>query len=286
MYALGSPLGVDDVFTSGIVSNPSKNINGTQMIAFSAPISPGNSGGPLVNSRGEVVGINTQTATDGQNLNFAVLSEAIAAVDTSSPKSVYDTYIETLDVSGLNVLIYHLILNYDKMSADGKYVISKELVPEKDGSYGRVFEISYDDEAKLVVLSANWITGGKYIYSIEIVIDAVKETYKLRFFDHVWSQYTAEGTLSTTTQAINTNGDLDSGVFDKIMKFDYINYEKPVQGDPLDVKSAKRLMGMAYIYILEGFESVLSESGTELTLENFKLQAAYVTPKEPEQSEN
>ena len=41
-------------------------------IQSSAPISHGNSGGPLVNMRGEVVGVNAMMQTEGQNLNFAV----------------------------------------------------------------------------------------------------------------------------------------------------------------------------------------------------------------------
>lgn len=285
VYALGSPLGVDDIFTDGIVSNPQKNINGIQMVVFSAPISPGNSGGPLVNSRGEVIGINTQTAVDGQNLNFAVIAALVGDVDISVEKTVYETYTECLKTSGLNALIYHIMLNYDKMTPDGKYIISHVIVTEKDGAYGRTFEMVYDENDEVVIISANWITGGKYIYSIEIVLDSVKEEYDIRFFDHVWSQYTAEGTLSTATQAINTNGDVDASVFNKIFSFSYINYKNPVAGDPLDEKSAKRLIGMAYLYILEGFEILLEESETELTLEHFNFQAAYVKPnEEPEES--
>ena len=51
-------------------------------LQHTAPISHGNSGGPLVNARAEVVGINTWTLPEGQNLNFAISSPHIC---TSSP---------------------------------------------------------------------------------------------------------------------------------------------------------------------------------------------------------
>jgi hypothetical protein len=45
---------------------------GRQWIQMSAPISPGSSGGPVLNPQGQVIGISTMYRTDGQNLNFAV----------------------------------------------------------------------------------------------------------------------------------------------------------------------------------------------------------------------
>jgi S1-C subfamily serine protease len=47
-------------------------MNGIRKIQFTAPISSGSSGGPLLNERGEVVGITAQTLTSAQNINFAV----------------------------------------------------------------------------------------------------------------------------------------------------------------------------------------------------------------------
>jgi WD40 repeat protein len=55
------------------------DINAT-WLQITAPISPGNSGGALVNKRGEVVGVNTWTLTEGQNLNFAGSSMAVLEV--------------------------------------------------------------------------------------------------------------------------------------------------------------------------------------------------------------
>jgi hypothetical protein len=61
--------GKDNFFTEGLGYD--KN---TQWIQITAPISHGNSGGPLVNADGEVLGINTMTDPQGQNLNFTISS--------------------------------------------------------------------------------------------------------------------------------------------------------------------------------------------------------------------
>jgi S1-C subfamily serine protease len=56
VVVIGSPLGLGGSVTTGAVS-ALREQNGINFIQFSAPISPGNSGGPLVNSAGEVIGI-------------------------------------------------------------------------------------------------------------------------------------------------------------------------------------------------------------------------------------
>ncbi len=78
--AIGSPFGLDQTVTQGIVSAinrpvPSPNNNLVSMIQTDAAINSGNSGGPLVNRDGQVIGINTQIRTDtGDNagIGFAV----------------------------------------------------------------------------------------------------------------------------------------------------------------------------------------------------------------------
>ena len=93
VVAIGAPHGLSDTVTNGIVSavRLGKELRKMLMqgkydsygkglgyddeaiwIQTSAPISPGNSGGPLINMRGEVVGLNTFVRTVGQNLNFSI----------------------------------------------------------------------------------------------------------------------------------------------------------------------------------------------------------------------
>ncbi|MBC8537059.1 trypsin-like peptidase domain-containing protein [Feifania hominis] len=77
VYAIGSPLGLQNSISQGIISSVERVVDGFPYIQFTAPISPGNSGGALVNSRGEVIGIPTWHITNTQNLNFAVPATAI-----------------------------------------------------------------------------------------------------------------------------------------------------------------------------------------------------------------
>src|SRR5205823_8471299 len=85
VMAVGTPVGLARTMTLGVVSNNERtfypsdlDIDGYETGAFSnwiqmdTPISPGNSGGPLVDLGGKVVGINTRGSQIGQNLNFAV----------------------------------------------------------------------------------------------------------------------------------------------------------------------------------------------------------------------
>ncbi|MBE6953293.1 MAG: trypsin-like serine protease [Ruminococcaceae bacterium] len=72
VYALGSPEGLDNSISQGLISNPNRTVNGVEYIQTSAAISHGSSGGALINKYGAVIGITTATITDGQNLNFAL----------------------------------------------------------------------------------------------------------------------------------------------------------------------------------------------------------------------
>ena len=72
VYTLGSSEGLTSTFSTGIVSAASRVVDGVTCIQITAPISHGNSGGPLLDEYGEVVGINAMTYLSGQNLNFAI----------------------------------------------------------------------------------------------------------------------------------------------------------------------------------------------------------------------
>jgi S1-C subfamily serine protease len=79
--SIGNPLGLDHTLTDGLIS-ARRMYEGRRWIQTSVPISPGNSGGPLFNVRGEVVGVTTATLGGmfgaAQNLNLAVPVNALS----------------------------------------------------------------------------------------------------------------------------------------------------------------------------------------------------------------
>jgi hypothetical protein len=71
IYAVGNPKGLNGTFSEGIISGI-RDINGNKALQITAPISPGSSGGPVLNTIGQVIGIAFASYTNGQNLNFAI----------------------------------------------------------------------------------------------------------------------------------------------------------------------------------------------------------------------
>ena len=112
VYAIGNPFGLEGTMTRGIISairtvrGPENNpIEGA--IQTDASVNPGNSGGPLLNSRGEVIGITTMIASNGAEqsagIGFAI------PIDTA--KAVLDDYAKygrirrpTLDIVSLRIV--------------------------------------------------------------------------------------------------------------------------------------------------------------------------------------
>ena len=72
VYALGSPLGLEDTFSVGIVSQAVREIEGVVYIQLDAPISSGSSGGALLDSSARVIGVTSATAVGAQNINLAM----------------------------------------------------------------------------------------------------------------------------------------------------------------------------------------------------------------------
>ncbi len=85
IYVAGNPIGfLEGTFSNGIVSGVREFRVGSERIQITAPISKGSSGGPVLNSKGEVIGVAVSIITAGQNLNFAIpsnyLSELLSKV--------------------------------------------------------------------------------------------------------------------------------------------------------------------------------------------------------------
>ncbi|MGA9316298.1 MAG: trypsin-like peptidase domain-containing protein [Solirubrobacteraceae bacterium] len=96
VYALGNPYGLDETLTKGIVSALEREISAPDgatiknVIQTDAPLNPGNSGGPLLNAEGDVIGVNSQIASDAARtegsqpgstgVGFAISSNTVSEV--------------------------------------------------------------------------------------------------------------------------------------------------------------------------------------------------------------
>ena len=87
----GSPLGLEKTVSDGIVSAIREVPGYGKLIQITAPISPGSSGSPVLNMKGEVIGIATFQFIEGQNLNFAIPSEKITSLNLMEEEKTFST---------------------------------------------------------------------------------------------------------------------------------------------------------------------------------------------------
>ncbi|HRD66911.1 MAG TPA: trypsin-like peptidase domain-containing protein [Candidatus Competibacter sp.] len=78
VFVIGNPYGLEGTFSTGVISGL-REIEGVRYIQISAPVSPGNSGGPVILRDGTVIGIAAMGLKAGQNLNFAIASTEVIA---------------------------------------------------------------------------------------------------------------------------------------------------------------------------------------------------------------
>ena len=87
VYVVGNPEGFEGTFSDGVISGVrGSNADNGKRLQMTAPISPGSSGGPVLNTRGEVIGVAVSSVIGGQNINFAVPSNYLGLLIGSARK--------------------------------------------------------------------------------------------------------------------------------------------------------------------------------------------------------
>lgn len=90
VYAIGSPMGLQNTISQGLISNTNRVLDGVTYIQTSAAISKGSSGGALINKYGEVIGITSAGFTDGENLGLAIPVSALDGFKKAEIDSIKD----------------------------------------------------------------------------------------------------------------------------------------------------------------------------------------------------
>jgi S1-C subfamily serine protease len=84
VFVVGSPRGFDFSISEGLISQI-RTLDGVRHYQVSCPISPGDSGGPVLNGRGEAIGVVSWRKSDAENLGFAIPSPAVARMNAALP---------------------------------------------------------------------------------------------------------------------------------------------------------------------------------------------------------
>jgi S1-C subfamily serine protease len=133
VIAIGNPYGFQHSVSSGVVSALGRSLRAKSgrliehVIQTDAALNPGNSGGPLVDSGGRVVGVNTAIIAGGQGLSFAV---PIGTVEAVLPALLRDGRVRRgyLGVAGQDVPLLRRVSRFHKLTqATGVLVISLEV---------------------------------------------------------------------------------------------------------------------------------------------------------------
>lgn len=126
--AVGSPLGFQTTVTAGVISALGRTMRAQSgrlidsVIQTDAALNPGNSGGPLVNSRGEVIGVNTAVIRPAQGICFAIgvnMAKFVAA------RLIRDGHITRsyIGVAGQTVSIHRRLVRFYNLAVESGVLV-------------------------------------------------------------------------------------------------------------------------------------------------------------------
>lgn len=169
VYAIGSSRGLTNTFSKGIITYYNRVLDNVSYIQHDASIANGNSGGPLINEYGEVIGVNTLVVNDSQNLNFAVSISELKNIKLD--KSLTLSQLFDISFNAYDVLADWVQKNYNHVESD-RVACSIEKSERESFALvympeSNVFFISYtigydNGDIRLVYLSINDLQNAFY----------------------------------------------------------------------------------------------------------------------------
>ena len=191
VYAFGNSRGLTSTFSDGMITYSDRELDGVHYVQHDAPISGGNSGGPLINIYGEVIGINTWTVRDSQNLNFAIGISELNKLDYSTPMTMAELYNKE---SNAYKKISNYVATYGELDDGGEYYYL-ELDYFYSSDYTTrysIFAMYYPAEGEILL----GLNDTKY-YAYFVLTEELDGIYSWSYFDD--NDYQLVGTLYGAT---------------------------------------------------------------------------------------
>jgi S1-C subfamily serine protease len=198
VYAIGSSRGMTNTYSQGIITYADRVVDGVSHVQHDASITHGNSGGPLVNVYGEVIGINTWGISDSQNLNFAVFTGELDNLTYGTPLTLAEFYLKECDV--FEKIKNHIIDNgtYDSQNNCYRLTLGTTYSSDYSSKYTRLAYYYVNDNG--ITLDFLIDDGDCWVYFI--IDENVDGSYYWSYFDD--SNYKMSGTLYSATYDSNT----------------------------------------------------------------------------------
>lgn len=312
VYAIGSPMGYENTISEGIISGLRGYEEGTEeLIQITAPISPGSSGGAVLDVQGNLIGISTKTLKGSQNLNFAIPINEILSMELVDLRD--EKELEAFNHFNKGMSAFHAG-NYDK--AIEYYTKVLQLYPtDPKKTFSIYFRLGtaffmkayYDGAAesfkKAIELNPN--IARFYLYlglsqdRVKRYDDAIMNYKKTLELDPKFAtahfnlgvKYVDSGNydeaINYFKKAVEINSSYTSaylGLANAYAKKDYfdaaiVNYKKALEGEP---KNTTAYTGLCYVYLNKSDYEQAIEAGKkaielnpELAIAHYNLALAY-----------
>ena len=199
VYAFGSSKGLTATFSQGIITYADREINGVHYVQHNTAISSGNSGGSLINRFGEIIGINTMTMIDSQNLNFAISTKELSILVYGTPLTVAEFYEKECDAF-LKMKNY-IIQKGTYDSEDNEYDLTFDIIRDSSSGLSTMTTATYDCSSQEIELSL-FLTNSTSSNLLTITIDEIDGTYQWSYIDN--NNYFMRGTINASTWTSNS----------------------------------------------------------------------------------
>jgi len=148
VVAIGNPYGFQCTVTTGVVSALGRSLRSSSGRLIDAALNPGNSGGPLVNSAGQVIGVNTAVILPAQGICFAI---AIDTVKFVAGRLIKDGAIRRayIGVAGQDVPLHRRLVRHHGLRRDSGILVAgieKDSPAQRAGLEEGDLVVAFDDQ--------------------------------------------------------------------------------------------------------------------------------------------